>query len=214
MGENNTSPSLFIGAALLSLALWVFSILYVRRDTARSGLSLFETRLWLAMTILAPFIGFLAYLFGRILSQMLAAAPAEPPQPRRVTAGRRPADMPAPLDTLTASDLTPGGPLAPPTPARYRLTALEGPLKGRGFAIERLPVRFGRGPEAAFRLDDDPFVSRDHAELYSHQGALRLRDLHSTHGTRVNGVPVSDQPIAPGDHIQLGSTVLILQVEP
>ena len=56
----------------------------------------------------------------------------------------------------------------------------------------------------------DAKVSRRHAEigLYG-PGALILRDLHSTNGTRVNGRPVSDRhKLVHWDLIEVGDTAI------
>jgi hypothetical protein len=110
--------------------------------------------------------------------------------------GSSPATVPAPFQPLRAN---------------YALVALEGPHLGQQFILNRLPARIGRGPEAAVPLDADLNISRKHAEIYDWNGSLRIRDLQSTHGTHVNGKPVSDQALSPGDKISLGGTVLILR---
>ena len=108
------------------------------------------------------------------------------------------------LDTL------PGTSYQPPWP-RFDLVALEGPYAGEVFPLERLPLRIGRGPGAALALDNDLNVSRTHAEIYEWNGKLRVHDLGSTYGTLINGIPVTDQAFAPGDHLALGGTVLMLR---
>ncbi len=71
------------------------------------------------------------------------------------------------------------------------------------------PVVIGRLPECTIVLGD-PNVSRRHAEVAraeDGQGAV-VRDLQSTNGTRVNGVPVREQALADGDEVTVGTTVL------
>ena len=101
-----------------------------------------------------------------------------------------------------------------PPRARYNLVALEGPYAGQVFPLERLPLRIGRGPGAALALDNDLNISRNHAEIYEWNGMLRVHDLGSTYGTLINGIPVTDQALAPGDHLALGGTVLMLRELP
>jgi len=48
-------------------------------------------------------------------------------------------------------------------------------------------------------------VSRRHARLYFRDGRWILRDLESTNGTRVNGLPVGRSELRPGDEIRIGS---------
>jgi pSer/pThr/pTyr-binding forkhead associated (FHA) protein len=91
------------------------------------------------------------------------------------------------------------------------LTIQSGPAAGKDFTLHRFPICIGRGPDAGVRLDEDRSVSRRHAEIYEKAGRLHIRDLDSTHGTQVNGNWTSDQPLEPGDEIQLGSSTLLFQ---
>jgi pSer/pThr/pTyr-binding forkhead associated (FHA) protein len=51
-------------------------------------------------------------------------------------------------------------------------------------------------------------VSRHHARLAPRGGRLVLVDLGSTNGTRVNGEPVREAVVGPGDRIEVGATRL------
>jgi hypothetical protein len=93
----------------------------------------------------------------------------------------------------------------------FVLIALEGAHAGQQFILAHLPTRLGRGPEAGIPLDADLNVSRRHAEIYEWNGALRIRDLQSTHGTLINGQRITDQSLAPGDRIQVGGSVFVLR---
>jgi hypothetical protein len=71
------------------------------------------------------------------------------------------------------------------------------------------PVVVGRLPDCTVALND-PNVSRRHAEFVrvaSGDGVV-VRDLQSTNGTRVNGVPVHQQQLVDGDEVTVGTTVL------
>lgn len=58
---------------------------------------------------------------------------------------------------------------------------------------------------------DDVFASRQHAELHRGRDGFSLTDLGSANGTLVNGRRiVGTVPLAPGDRIQIGGTVLEL----
>ena len=57
-------------------------------------------------------------------------------------------------------------------------------------------------------------VSNFHAEILKEDGALVIRDLGSTNGTRVNGKRVDRSLVAPGDSIRIGNHVLSLQLRP
>jgi pSer/pThr/pTyr-binding forkhead associated (FHA) protein len=56
---------------------------------------------------------------------------------------------------------------------------------------------------------DDPAVSAQHAIIARSVDAYRLQDLHSTNGTHVNGVPVSEVDLKDGDKIRFGSVVAV-----
>ena len=57
----------------------------------------------------------------------------------------------------------------------------------------------------------DPFLSRQHARIQRRGDEIRVEDLGSSNGTRVNGEPVAGKaPVRPGDLIQLCGTTLAL----
>ena len=66
------------------------------------------------------------------------------------------------------------------------------------------PITIGRAPDCDCHLTE-PSVSRRHARLRRVDGTWLLRDLGSSHGTRVNGTRVTDEiEVRPGDHLSLG----------
>ena len=65
----------------------------------------------------------------------------------------------------------------------------------------------GRDPSADFVLDDE-LASRRHAQIVGRAGAWVLEDLGSTNGTLLNGKRTRRAPLADGDAIRIGSTVL------
>ncbi|MFG1908155.1 FHA domain-containing protein [Kribbella sp. NPDC048928] len=65
-------------------------------------------------------------------------------------------------------------------------------------------VRIGRAPDCDLILDRQE-VSRHHAELLRIDAAsYELRDLGSTNGTQLNGVPIQTAMVVHGDEIRLG----------
>jgi transcriptional regulator of acetoin/glycerol metabolism len=56
-----------------------------------------------------------------------------------------------------------------------------------------------------------PTVSRVHAELEAEADGVRVRDLGSTNGTRVNGVAVGDALAAPGMTVTFGEVALAVE---
>lgn len=69
-------------------------------------------------------------------------------------------------------------------------------------------VTIGRDPGNAFVLGDMR-VSRTHAQLRLIQGQYVIFDLQSTGGTTVNGRPVVQQVLVPGDVISLAGVELV-----
>lgn len=69
------------------------------------------------------------------------------------------------------------------------------------------PVVFGRLPECSVVLGD-PNVSRRHAEVRRNGSDVVVADLHSTNGTRVNGVPIREHVLTDGDDITVGTTTI------
>src|SRR5438128_6777238 len=56
---------------------------------------------------------------------------------------------------------------------------------------------------------DDPAVSAQHAIIARSVDSYRLQDLHSTNGTRVNGLPVTEVELKDGDKILFGSVAAV-----
>jgi pSer/pThr/pTyr-binding forkhead associated (FHA) protein len=59
---------------------------------------------------------------------------------------------------------------------------------------------------------DDPMVSRHHCQLKLQHGAYSFADLGSRNGSTVNGQPVSQIALGPGDVIRIGDTEIEFQV--
>lgn len=77
------------------------------------------------------------------------------------------------------------------------------------FALSKSAVTLGRGTTNDIALAD-PKVSRQHARLIRDASGIRIEDLGSANGTRVNGRPVQRAPLAPGDVIEMGDSRLRL----
>ncbi len=90
------------------------------------------------------------------------------------------------------------------------LLVLDGREAGR-----RIPLgpsqTLGRGREATVRIDD-PRASRLHVRLVVREGAVRLEDLGSKNGVRLNTAPAGRGAVAvrTGDEIGLGETSFAL----
>jgi pSer/pThr/pTyr-binding forkhead associated (FHA) protein len=64
----------------------------------------------------------------------------------------------------------------------------------------------GRSPRNHIVIDH-PTVSAQHAILARVGDSYRLKDLHSTNGTQINGISITDTELKYGDKIRFGSTV-------
>lgn len=91
----------------------------------------------------------------------------------------------------------------------YVLEVLSGPLDGKTWGFER-EITIGRDDAvAAACIPLDRYVSRRHAHLRVDGGALKLTDLDSRNGTKIDGRPVSgDVALAVGAPFVVGRTVL------
>ncbi len=91
---------------------------------------------------------------------------------------------------------------------RAFLIVLAGSNVGEMYRLEEGETFVGRGQNATIRLNDDG-ISRRHARLVQIGGQVRIEDLQSANGTLVNGAAVTQQPLADGDKIRLGSTTIL-----
>jgi hypothetical protein len=208
---------------LVIIGTWGAMIAFVYRDTGRRNLPGWQRFIGFTLVALFPIIGFVAYLFARQLVMPVSGPPtgAEGRSPQRVTllkparpgGGKRLPTIPA-AEYIRAAKLAQRN--AAPQPGQGRASAsqscvlavTEGPHVGQEFVVDHLPAYIGRGPDCTIRLDNDRGVSRRHAELYWQGGALRLRDLGSTHGTHVNGNNINDKGLKPDDKIRVGYSLL------
>ena len=109
----------------------------------------------------------------------------------------------------------------PPPPRRqslggagcWRLRGVAGPPAGRTFDLAG-EIRVGRdGARCALHVDE-PTVSREHAVLMPDDGrrAWMIRRVSTKAPLYLNGHEVQEARLTPGDQIQVGSWVLVLEV--
>jgi hypothetical protein len=204
--------------------LWAITIGLTYWDAvSRRRLPGIETAAWVALVVLIPGVGFAAYGFARLLARPVSAGGPAGPPPRRATLLKRQPQVEQRTGTIAAADFLQSAfsQEAPTQPTqatlergarRFKLAITAGPRAGFELVLEHFPVRIGRGPQVAIALDQDLGVSRLHAEIYEQAGALRIRDLMSTHGTLLNDQPITDQNLGPGDRIRVGDSILIVGV--
>ena len=87
---------------------------------------------------------------------------------------------------------------------RHSLRLESGDRAGETIPIPAHGLSIGRRPENGLRLQESS-VSGLHAELKLEGGAVVLRDLGSTNGTRVGGEKVTERPLAHGDVVAFGN---------
>ncbi|WP_258359458.1 FhaA domain-containing protein [Moorella sulfitireducens] len=92
-----------------------------------------------------------------------------------------------------------------------KLAVIDGPDAGRTFLLQPGKHILGRQPACDFILTDEQ-VSRRHCQLEEVHDRVLLVDLGSRNGTLVNGKKVERAFLKPGDRMQVGRTVLELQV--
>ena len=91
------------------------------------------------------------------------------------------------------------------------LEIIEGGEAGRQIELAD-SVELGRDASVTVPLENDDQVSRHHARISLQGGRAVAEDLGSTNGTYVNDQPIAaPQPLAAGDKIRVGGTVLELR---
>ncbi|QDV69850.1 Response regulator PleD [Rosistilla carotiformis] len=67
-------------------------------------------------------------------------------------------------------------------------------------------ILIGRDANCCLHLPDNS-VSRRHAEIEKQDDVYTIRDLESTNGVVINGMPITEHVLQTGDRIQLGSRI-------
>jgi len=89
-----------------------------------------------------------------------------------------------------------------------RLIGVAGPLQGASFALPEGEVSIGRDTSNQLYAGDGA-LSRKHCVVRRAGASCTVYDLQSRNGTRVNGIPVEERELAHGDHLSVGSSVLM-----
>lgn len=93
--------------------------------------------------------------------------------------------------------------------ARLRVIARDGDEQVHSFDGSGLTI--GRSADNDLVVVDSR-VSRHHGRISGRRGTLVYADLGSTNGSRVNGVQVGELVLGAGDRIEIGDTVIIVEV--
>ncbi|HXX69429.1 MAG TPA: sigma 54-interacting transcriptional regulator [Polyangiaceae bacterium] len=86
---------------------------------------------------------------------------------------------------------------------------LSGSSKGTSRSLGET-LRIGKAPDNDLVLADDT-VSRHHCELTRTSGGVRVRDLASTNGTKVEGARISDALVTAGSVLKVGEVEIMLR---
>ena len=92
-----------------------------------------------------------------------------------------------------------------------KLVALSGPLGKSEFRFSA-PLSIGRDVSNAICVDD-PAVSPLHCKIARQNETFLLTDLDTSSGTFVNGIPVKQRLLTPGDQIGIGGSLFLFQME-
>lgn len=82
----------------------------------------------------------------------------------------------------------------------------------RSFSIARDMTVIGRREDCDLRIPLGD-VSRKHCRLVRDGNSLKIEDLGSSNGTYLNGGRVQEAQLSPGDSIQVGPVVFVLQID-
>src|SRR5713101_6302437 len=93
-----------------------------------------------------------------------------------------------------------------------RVLGVAGPFQGTAFSLSERNVSIGRDPSNDLWIADHA-LSRQHCLLVAQDGQFAIRDLGSKNGTLVNGMPIGEHLLHDGDHISVGDSVFIFQLE-
>jgi Nif-specific regulatory protein len=92
-----------------------------------------------------------------------------------------------------------------------KLVALSGPLGKSEFRFSA-PLSIGRDADNPICIEDLA-VSPRHCQIALQNESFLLTDLDTASGTFVNGIPVKQRVLTPGDQIAVGNSLFLFQVE-
>jgi hypothetical protein len=84
-------------------------------------------------------------------------------------------------------------------------------VAGKRYPITQSRTVIGRGSDADITVDDTG-ISRKHVEILWDGRRAQAKDLGSTNGSQLNGLPLSKAPLEPDSVIQIGRTRIVFRV--
>jgi len=91
-----------------------------------------------------------------------------------------------------------------------KLAALNGPMRKSKFPLAGV-LSIGRNSTNSICLEDAS-VSPDHCRISCENERFLLTDMDSDSGTFVNGIPVKQRALSPGDEIAVGNSLFLFEV--
>jgi len=82
----------------------------------------------------------------------------------------------------------------------------------RDFLLPSETTILGRRPDSTLQIPSRD-VSRQHCQITIGDDAVVVKDLGSSNGTYVNGKRVAEKKLAPGDRLQVGPVVFVVQID-
>ncbi len=82
----------------------------------------------------------------------------------------------------------------------------------RSFSLPKEVTVIGRREDCDIRIPLGE-VSRKHCRLLMEVDTLRVEDMGSSNGTFLNGARVQEAVVQPGDALQIGSVVFLVQID-
>lgn len=92
------------------------------------------------------------------------------------------------------------------------LKIVSGPMQGSTLQLRYPSTSFGRTTSNDYSFPNDSQMSRSQAVIVCNDGNFILRDLNSTNGTLVNGEPITEIQLHPGDVIEMGEMQIEFRV--
>jgi pSer/pThr/pTyr-binding forkhead associated (FHA) protein len=131
-------------------------------------------------------------------------------KPKRAAERRRArGEAPAGPDDGTNTALQqPGGESGKLAYAAGVLTCVKGPEEGLALNLLDGSYTIGRGRDNSFVLKDIA-ASRTHVRVEVSAAGIRVKDLGSGNGTRLNGETISEAMLDNGDRLEVGNSVLV-----
>ncbi|OGV55596.1 MAG: hypothetical protein A2017_14685 [Lentisphaerae bacterium GWF2_44_16] len=93
-------------------------------------------------------------------------------------------------------------------PGIPKLIILSEQLRGKSFELTKDLYTVGRSDERDICIKD-PTVSTYHCDFIKNSVSYTIRDNHSTNGTRVNNVPITEQELQNSDILQIGGIEIL-----